>query len=285
MAKSPDPSKDLSDSLAWPTLVLAAACFAGLGLNTVAVLQGERSLILGLLLNTLAIYLAFTPMHDAAHGAISGGRAGRRWLDGVVGWTCGLLFLAPFVGFRRLHLRHHSATNDPRRDPDYWVVSDHGRGVMLRCLTVIPHYYRFFLAAGGFGGAQHNSERSRAIVFLGGLVATIWLLITGGYLHQVMMLWLLPAVLASGILAFTFDWLPHHPHRSRARFKDTRLLRGWGLHWLLVAQDLHLVHHLHPRVPFYRYRKLYRHLRPQLETKGTRIAQLWPGGSGSESAS
>jgi len=244
-----------------------------------AALKGWLPLGLGCVLNTVLCYLAFTPMHDAVHGAISGGRRGFRWLDSLVGWSCALLFFAPYVAFRRLHLRHHAATNDPRRDPDYWVVGSGPGAIALRCLSVIPHYYRFFLATGGFGGSKYNGERSQAIVAIGGLIAVFWLFVSGGYGEQVVFLWLVPALLASGLLALTFDWLPHQPHRKRSRYKNTRLLTGWGLHWLLVAQDLHLVHHLYPKVPFYRYRRLYHRLKPLLERERVKRGRLWPGGT------
>ena len=253
-------------------------CLGGLSLSSVAVIQGQLSHLQGLILNTLGIYLAFTPMHDAAHGAISGRRPGLRWIDGLVGWSCGFLFFAPFVAFRRLHLRHHSTTNHPRRDPDYWVASAGPIGLLVRCLTIIPHSYRFFLASGGFGGAEHNRERSQAIAVLGFLIALLCLLVGSGYTQLFLVLWGVPTLLASGFLAFSFDWLPHHPHRSRARFKDTRLVSGWGLHWLLLAQDLHLIHHLHPRVPFYRYRRLYKRLGPELDAQRVQTRHVWPGG-------
>lgn len=278
MAKEPDLAKELSGGFAWPTLIFAGFCLSAYGLTCWGVLSGALHPFFGAALNTIAVYLSFTPMHDACHGAISGGHRRLRWLDGLVGWCCGLLFVAPYVAFKRLHLRHHASTNDPRRDPDYWVVGDRVGSLVLRCLTIIIHYYRFFLASGGFGGPKYDGERSQAIVSIGLLVSAVWLLVGGGYGQEVLLLWLLPAMLASGILAFTFDWLPHHPHRSRARYKDSRILTGYGLHLLTVAQNLHLIHHLYPRVPFYRYRALYRGLGDDLAKEGVRVTRLWPGG-------
>ena len=43
---------------------------------------------------------------------------------------------------------------------------------------------------------------------------------------------------------------------------------------LLLSQNYHLVHHLMPRVPFYRYGPLYRDLRPELERHGSTIVHL-----------
>ena len=263
--------------IAWPTLLLAVFCFVGLWFSTSAVLEGALAGYQGVLLHILLFYLAFTPMHDAAHGAISGGRSGFGWVDSVVGWSCCLLFFSPFAGFRRLHRRHHSATNDPRRDPDYWVASARPLGVLFRCLSIIPHYYRFFLASGGFGGRSHNTERSYSTAVFAGMMATVAAFLTSPYAEQFLFLWLLPALIASSLIAFCFQWLPHHPHRRRGRYKSTRLIEGWGLHWLLVAQDLHLVHHLYPQVPFYRYRSVYEHIRADLTSRGVPKLRLWWG--------
>ncbi|MFM8265706.1 MAG: fatty acid desaturase [Acidimicrobiia bacterium] len=39
----------------------------------------------------------------------------------------------------------------------------------------------------------------------------------------------------------------------------------------MLGQDHHLIHHLYPRVPFYRYRALYHEIRPSLEQNVARI--------------
>ena len=60
------------------------------------------------------------------------------------------------------------------------------------------------------------------------------------------------------VLGWWFDWLPHHgleDTQSENRYRATR--NRVGLEWLftplMLSQNYHLVHHLHPSVPFYRY--------------------------------
>ena len=60
------------------------------------------------------------------------------------------------------------------------------------------------------------------------------------------------------VLAWWFDWLPHHgleDTQSENRYRATRNRVGmeWLLTPLLLSQNYHLVHHLHPSIPFYRY--------------------------------
>jgi ring-1,2-phenylacetyl-CoA epoxidase subunit PaaE len=76
-------------------------------------------------------------------------------------------------------------------------------------------------------------------------------------------LWLGPARLAVGLLGGAFDYLPHHGlHHvpSEDRFKTTRNRVGAGpvLTPLLRYQNYHLVHHLHPVIPFDRYIAMWR---------------------------
>ena len=74
---------------------------------------------------------------------------------------------------------------------------------------------------------------------------------------------LIPQRLALLWLAFAFDYLPHHGLHLRPaedRLKTTRNRIGcepW-LSPLLLYQNYHLVHHLHPVVPFYRYIPVWR---------------------------
>jgi fatty acid desaturase len=245
--------------LALPTVALATAVvLAEVGIWA-AVLTDTLPLWAGAVLATLAAYVAFTPMHDASHGAIGGGKK-REWLDSAVGHAMGLPLLAPYAMFRTIHLRHHGATNHPERDPDYWVNGQTAIGTAARCLTIAGHYYWIaFTELRQPGSAMRRAAPSALIglavqtVLLGGLVL-------GGFAVEALALWLIPGVLSSGALAFLFDWLPHHPHSTRGRGVDTRLILIPGLAVPMLNQDLHLVHHLYPRVPFYRYRALYREI-------------------------
>ena len=49
---------------------------------------------------------------------------------------------------------------------------------------------------------------------------------------------------------------------------------------LLLGQNLHLVHHLWPRVPFYRYRAAFEASREYLDTKGATVNRPFGGVNG-----
>ena len=44
-----------------------------------------------------------------------------------------------------------------------------------------------------------------------------------GHGWELLLLWALPSRIASTMLAFTFDYLPHRPHKSRDRFEGTNV--------------------------------------------------------------
>ncbi|MDX1757034.1 MAG: fatty acid desaturase [Marinobacter sp.] len=43
------------------------------------------------------------------------------------------------------------------------------------------------------------------------------------------------------------------------------------LEWFWLGQNLHSIHHLFPRVPFYRYHALHRQIEPVMRAHGTPI--------------
>jgi fatty acid desaturase len=67
------------------------------------------------------------------------------------------------------------------------------------------------------------------------------------------------------------QWLPHHPHNETDRYRNTRVNVFTLSTQTLLEQDHHLMHHLFPRVPWYRYRRLFTEMRPLLEKNNARI--------------
>jgi len=252
---------------AWITVGLAALVVALVGLAW----SGLLPLWAGYLVETLAAYLAFTVMHEACHGNIHGKHRSRKRFAEAMGWIVSVTLVAPYPAFRVLHLRHHSYTNHPDKDPDYFVAGPVPLAA-LKCLLTIPSYYlEFFLGASSKSKAAQK-ERIRVLVGAMLYFGVALTLSSMGLWKEVLVLWLLPALTAASALAFVFDWLPHHPHQSRERYKDTRAIDHRGLDLPLLGQNLHLVHHLFPRVPFYAYRAVFEAGRARFEEKGARIA-------------
>jgi len=93
-----------------------------------------------------------------------------------------------------------------------------------------------------------------------------------GAVVPVVVLWIIPARLTFLYLLFFFVWLPHFPYEHTDRFRNTRITLFPGSTWLLLQQDRHLIHHLYPSIPWYRYRAAHRELAPLLAEYGAVVA-------------
>ena len=257
--------------VAWPTFLLFAVIVAGEVLVWWGVLTDRMPLWAGSIAATLLAYASFTVLHEASHGNVHGSRASLRWTGEVLGWASGLPLLAPHPMFRAIHLRHHSHTNDPEKDPDFWVRGSNPLVVLGRCATMLPRYeWDFFVGdTGRTRGAQ--AVRTQSIVALLAIVGLFVLLVALGLGREAVWLWVVPGLVAATFLAFAFDWLPHHPHSVQGRYIDTSIFPFPVLTRPLLGQNYHLIHHLYPRIPFYRYGACFRELRPELEARGAPI--------------
>jgi fatty acid desaturase len=199
------------------------------------------------------------------HGSIS---SKYKWLNDAIGRISGIPLFSPFYAFQRLHLSHHQHTNDPEKDPDFW--SGKGPWFLLPLRWLTQELYYWYISATKL--KETSTQRKREVIFtlLFFYGASVGLAING-YSTAVIWAWIVPSRLASGMLAFLFDYLPHQPHRIPMRkdpFKATRNIEGRGLSLFFLSQNYHLVHHTFPTVPFYRYLRLWRRHRPWFEERG-----------------
>ncbi len=163
---------------------------------------------------------------------------------------------------RFIHMQHHRFTNhDVGMDPDAYTMTGPAWQRLLRWLTVDLRYLVFY---GRHLGSRPRKEQMefavQVVLIVAGLM--VWAVATGHGLELVLLV-LVPQRLAVAWLAFAFDYLPHHSLHLRPeedRFKTTRNRVGaeWLLTPFLLYQNYHLVHHLHPIVPFYRYLRVWR---------------------------
>jgi fatty acid desaturase len=246
-------------TVAWPTLALWLGALGGWGAGAWAVDAGH--LLLGGAAMTLGAYLGFTAMHDASHRAV----ARRGWVNELVGRTSALTLLGPFPAFRYVHLEHHKHTNDPAKDPDLWSGRSPTWALPLRWVTQDLHYYACYLRAG-----RPPRELAETALTVALYLAAVLLAVTHGH-AAVALAWVLSSRAALGVLAWGFDYLPHRPHQvtsAEDRYRATSVRPGALWQVLLVNQNLHLLHHLNPAVPFYRYGTLWREQREGLLARG-----------------
>jgi fatty acid desaturase len=236
--------------VAWPTLVVFVAALAAWIAGIALV---DESLPIAIALATAGAYAAFTPLHEAAHRSL----ARAPWVNAIVGRLAGVPLFGPFAAVRYIHLEHHKHTNEPDADPDHWS----GRGPVwlrpLRWLTQDLHYYAVYVRRARRRPVREQLEVAATLAAFVGIAIA---LAATGHGRAVLFGWVVPGRLAIGVLAWAFDYLPHRPHVVTAkqdRYRATRAVEGKLVFAATFGQSLHLVHHLYPGVPFYRYGAVY----------------------------
>ena len=247
-------------SIAWPTLMLLAAAFVVFGLSTLAYVQGALPLLWAMLFNTIAVYVSFTPAHDASHNAVSAHRQLNEWVGRI---ATALLSPVPFFRmFRYIHMQHHRFTNDEARDPDFYIATGPRWGLPLKWATMDVSYFYHYLKPSVFMERPKSERRELYLAVLFGMV--VFTAVTlAGWLDYYLLLFFIPTRITVLWLAFAFDFLPHHPHQVQGedapfRCTSNRVGMEWLLTPVLLYQNYHLVHHLYPRLPFYRNISVWR---------------------------
>lgn len=254
----PDPGEALP-TIAWPTLALLAAALGLAAASTLAGIAGVLPVAVSVLLNALAAYLFFTVSHDAAHHAVSSNDALNRWIGRIA-----TPFFTPDASFsvwRFIHMQHHRFTNhEDGSDPDAYTMAGPAWQRPLRWATIDLAYLVFY--------ARRARRRPRAELVEWGVQAVVLTalfaaVIAAGGLLDLLLYVILAQRIAIVWLAFAFDYLPHHglhlrPSEDRLKTTRNRIGAERLLSPLLLYQNYHLVHHLHPVVPFYRYLRVWR---------------------------
>ncbi len=252
-SRLPDPGEPIPD-LAWPTVALFAAALGLFCGSTALALAGSIPYAVAIPLNAVASYMFFTVLHDASHRTISQRDGVNRWLGRL-----SAPFVTPFASysvFRFIHMQHHRFTNhDVEQDPDAYTSGGPAWSWPLRWATLDLFYLVFYLPR---LGSRPRGERFEFALTVALVATALVAFAVAAGLGALLLLIVLPTRINVAFLGLAFDWLPHHGLRhtpEQDRYKTTR--NRIGLEWLmtpvLLYQNYHLVHHLHPLIPFYRY--------------------------------
>ncbi|HEY2192481.1 MAG TPA: fatty acid desaturase [Actinomycetospora sp.] len=277
----PDPGVPLP-AVAWPTVALWAGSLAAWVVATVlalAALDGTVSgswLVATVPVHALVTFTMFTVLHEAIHHAAGRVRGinevlGRLSMPFVVAWST-----FPLVRF--IHIEHHRHTNeDVLVDPDAWVEGGPIWQRPLRWLAIDLWYFRFYAPRMRQRPRREVAGELATLAVVVGLAAA---LVVSGHGLALVMIYLLPQRLGVGVLAWWFDWLPHHDLGVTARtdrFRATRVRVGreWLMTPVMLYQNYHLVHHIHPTIPFYRYVRAWENTRDDYLSRDVPIATAW----------
>lgn len=272
-------SKEYTGAVAWPTVVFTVAVVGAFVVNLTAFASGMLPLWAATVIYAVLTYMSYTPLHEAAHGNVHGRHDGLQWLNDLCGYLVAPLIMVPYSTHKVEHFTHHRYTNQPDKDPDY-VVSGMRHGVAAFMLYGLRFLWvqNSFLFHGYWATA---TRRERAVYIAEVCFAIAWRIGFVTLLPQPATLVLLLSGYLSGAFftAYWFAYRPHLPYAEPMRYRNTNSLIMpawlWPLEWFWLGQNLHSVHHLFPRVPFYHYHALHRRIEPVLRAHGTPIIGIF----------
>jgi beta-carotene hydroxylase len=206
--------------------------------------------------NVLALHLSGTVIHDASHNSAHRNRV----FNAILGHGSALMLGFAFPVFTRVHLQHHAHVNDPENDPDHFVST----GGPLWMIAARFFYHEIFFFKRQLWRKYELLEWFLSRLF----VATIVIVACQyGFIGYVMNFWFVPALVVGIALGLFFDYLPHRPFQERNRWKNARVYPSPLLNLLILGQNYHLVHHLWPSIPWYKYQPAYYATKPLLDAK------------------
>jgi ferredoxin-NADP reductase/fatty acid desaturase len=240
-------------AISWPVVGIFSGAIGVFTFSTWAALTDGLPAPATVLLSATAIFVLFTVLHDAAHYSVST----HRWVNVAFGRVA-MLFVSPLISFKSfafIHIEHHRNTNDDENDPDHFVSGAPWWQVPVRFPLMDVPYLSFLVRNVKL---RPRAEVLETIFLMGTAVAVILTCAFTGHLWTLAVLYLIPERVAMFVLAWWFDWLPHHDledtqQENRYRATRNRVGSEWILTPLLLSQNYHLVHHLHPSIPFHRY--------------------------------
>lgn len=258
-------------------------------------------LTLLLALPTGGFYIrAFAIFHDAVHLIWFKSRRANVLLGTVLGW----LTLTPFWQWRFIHARHHSALGnlDRRHEPQIRTLTVREYLDLPPLRRLVYRIYRnplVMIGLGGFfiwvvvqrfvgplasGAREQRSVALTNLVLAGALVAahtTIGL--------KAFLMVHLPITFVGSTLGVWLYYIQHQYEDTywarggewdyaRAALQGSVFLRmpAW-FDWFTGYFTWHSIHHLIPRIPFYRYPECYRNEPFWRDLKEHTLAEAWGG--------
>ena len=248
----------------WPTLLLLAAVYAVWGLGTTWAAALWLPLGMALVIVTGVLHASIT--HEHCHGHPTR----HEWINAGLVFPV-LTLTVPYLRFRDTHLAHHldSRLTDPYDDPEsnyldpaLWARLPAWRQNLLRMNNTLAG--RMVLGP-VLGQAAFMAADARAIaggdlrvlagwaLHVPAVAGVLWWMMAVGE----MPLWaFLACVYVSNGMLKVRTFLEHQAHeKARGR---TVVIEDRGI-WafLFLNNNLHVVHHMHPRVSWFRLPDLY----------------------------
>lgn len=265
--------------VAWPTVVMVAVVLMGFLINLLLFIMAVLPAWIATVLLGVLTYMSYTPLHEAVHGNIHGRQENLEWLNKLCGFLVAPLIAVPYASHRLEHFTHHRYTNQPDKDPDY-MMRGIGRGAIGALMTVVKFLWlqNTYFVRHGWASA---TIKERIIYCVEVLVSIGWRV---GFVLLVdqpndITVLVLGYLLGGLFTVYWFAYRPHFPYQEQQRYHNTSslVMPVWmkPFEWFWFGQNFHSVHHLFPRVPFYRYHAVHKEVEWILRANGTPIIGIF----------
>ncbi len=266
-------------NVAWPTMILTALVVTAFMTHLILYAQGFVPTWAAIIILAVLTYASYTPLHEAAHKNINGNNESLSWLNNLCGYLVAPIIAIPYASHQLEHFTHHRYTNQPDKDPDF-VIHGLGKGIIQAFMTI----FKFVWIQNTFFVLNHWSRattKERVVYCVELTVSIAWRVVFIALVNQA---WAALVILGGYVLggfftAYWFAYRPHLPYKEPKRYQNTNslIMPVWmkPFEWIWLGQNLHSIHHLFPRVPFYRYHKLHQEIEPIMRAHGTPIIGIF----------
>lgn len=258
--------------LAWPTVILGLVMGASYLALVAMVITNFLSLWIAVPLVAAVTYLSYTVLHESVHGSIAGNNESLRWLNKALGYLAAWITMIPLTAHRHEHIAHHRHANDEVHDPDFHI-GRMGDSLLAPVRAGLKAWVRQldYYARNRWSRAPVN-ERVQLGLEVAAALAPRLAVVAAGYWVEGIALFCVAWLIGAIVLLYLFAYIVHRPHEEVGRYIDTSTVLlppslNALLSWLWMYQNYHSIHHLFPRVPFYKYAELYRDIEEVMEAK------------------
>lgn len=258
--------------LAWPTVILGLVMGASYLALVAMVITNFLSLWVAVPLVAAVTYLSYTVLHESVHGSIAGNHESLRWLNKALGYLAAWITMIPLTAHRHEHIAHHRHANDEVHDPDFHI-GRMGDSLLAPVRAGLKAWVRQldYYARNRWSRAPVN-ERVQLGLEVAAALAPRLAVVAAGYWVEGIALFCVAWLIGAIVLLYLFAYIVHRPHEEVGRYLDTSTVLlppslNALLSWLWMYQNYHSIHHLFPRVPFYKYAELYRDIEEVMEAK------------------
>lgn len=263
-------SRDGRPAIEWPTFILILACYAAWG--GAGIFLWPDWPVAALVILTVTVALQSSLMHECLHGHPT---RNARVNEALVFLPIGLVY--PYRRFKALHLRHHAdeRLTDPFEDPEsyyralweYQAMPTWARrlldinNTLLGRFILGPAIVNFGFIASELRLICQGDRAVRGAWLLHGAGLAVVLPVVGYAFSMPLWLYVLvPAWFGQSLISIrTFA---EHQWSERPDGR-TIIVERSPLSFLFLNNNLHLVHHKMPTVPWYRLPEHYRQKREE----------------------